>query len=245
MAMNWGINEKQSSIGFYQMSNEVDTVLLCDKELWMHLDAKTQTSFQQINDEFYHYSRLNHDYEKGEDFLQNPRLICDGNPEKISVTELAEIIKTQKVIFYTGAGISAKAVPVMNELMENLKLFSVMAGAIKLENYIADVINNPDFYAKVMRDFFDSCENAKPTVAHKELAKIIRAHPHVLITENLDQLHQKTGVEPMVFAGFLQKLADDVMRANYVITIGLNSDESGFLFAYKKQNPHEKIMVQE
>jgi NAD-dependent deacetylase len=240
IAMRWEINEKQSSIGFYPVNSEIDTDFLCDKELFARLDAKTQTSFRRVDDEFYYYSKLNHDYEKTENFSPVPKLIYSGIPEKISVAELADIIKTQKVIFYTGAGISAGAVPVMDELMENLKLFSALAGKIKLENYVADVINNSDFYTKIMENFFNRCENAEPTVAHQELAKIINAYQYLLLTENVDKLHQKTGIEPTIFPEFSQKFAD--INADYLITIGLNTDESGFLFAYKKQNPLGKII---
>ncbi|MDR1334944.1 MAG: hypothetical protein LBJ19_01555 [Holosporaceae bacterium] len=67
----------------------------------------------------------------------------------------------------------------------------------------------------------------------------------MLITENLDQLHQKTGLSPLVSAGrdhYSSAMANDIQNINFVITVGLNTDESGFLKWYKANNPRGKII---
>jgi NAD-dependent SIR2 family protein deacetylase len=163
----------------------------------------------------------------------------------IPIAELAEIIKTQKVIFYTGAGISAGTVPTMDELMQDLKISQNLTKGRNLQNYIMEIIKNPDRYVEILRRFYDRCENAKPTIAHRELAKIAQRHSHTLITENLDQLHQKTKLSPIVFAGhdkYRQVLANEIQNINFVITVGLNTDESGFLKWYKQNNSRGKII---
>jgi NAD-dependent SIR2 family protein deacetylase len=163
----------------------------------------------------------------------------------IPIAELAEIIKTQKVIFYTGAGISAGAVPTMNELMKDLKISQKLTEGRNLQNYVAEIIENPGRYVEILRRFYDKCENAEPTIAHRELAKVAQRYSHTLITENLDQLHQKTKLSPIVFAGhdkYSQVLANEIQNINFVITVGLNTDESGFLKWYKQNNPRGKII---
>jgi NAD-dependent SIR2 family protein deacetylase len=163
----------------------------------------------------------------------------------ISIVELVEIIKTQKVIFYTGAGISAGTVPTMDELMKNLEMSQKLKEGRYLQNYVAEIIENPDHYVGILRRFYDRCENAEPTIAHLELAKMAQRYRHTLITENVDQLHQKTKLSPIIFAGhdkYSLVLANEVQNINFVITIGLNTDESGFLKWYKQNNPRGKII---
>lgn len=176
------------------------------------------------------------------------KLVCRGHPERISEKELAEIIKNKRVIFYTGAGISAGYVPTMNQLMNDLKITEETPN--KLEEYITDLIIDSESYLKILENFFDKCENALPSNAHNILARFVRKGEQLLITENLDQLHQKTGLTPIVLAShdnysqgeFSEKIRKEVLKSDALITIGLNSDESGFLKFYKKLNPRGKII---
>ncbi|MDR2401981.1 MAG: hypothetical protein LBD32_00745 [Cytophagales bacterium] len=58
-------------------------------------------------------------------------------------------------------------------------------------------------------------------------------------------MHQKTGLSPIVFAakdGYSRKMVDDVKNTKFVITVGLNTDESGFLKWFKQNNPSGKIV---
>jgi len=176
------------------------------------------------------------------------KLVCRGHPKTISEKKLAEIIKNKRVIFYTGAGISAGYVPTMNQLMNDLKITEETPN--KLEEYITDLITDSESYLKILENFFDKCENALPSNAHNILARFVRKGGQLLITENLDKLHQKTGLTPIVLAShdnysrgkFSERIRKEVLKSDALITIGLNSDESGFLRFYKKLNPRGKII---
>jgi NAD-dependent SIR2 family protein deacetylase len=246
--LGWGIENKSHEKFniLFTGNDDIDIVISCDEKSWLSLEEKLRKFFQKIGDEFC-YSRLGRSYPKSkkseESFPENRKLVCKGTPTSISLTELAEIIKTKKVVFYTGAGISAEAVPTMNKLMTDLKFSQKLKDGRNLQNYIAKIIKNPDPYVEILRRFYERCENAEPSVAHQELAKMALRYEHILITENLDQLHQKTKLSPLVFAGkdrYSSTMKNDIWNINFVITIGLNTDESGFLKWYKTNNPHGK-----
>jgi NAD-dependent SIR2 family protein deacetylase len=252
-AMCWGIENKSGEKFNILFTNDdtIDVVISCDEKSQQSLERKFRKLFKKNGTEFF-YSRLGRDYPKAEEhderasyFPEDQKLICKGTPMSISIAKLAEIIKTQKVIFYTGAGISAGAVPTMNELMNDLGLSQNLKEERDLQKYVGEIIRNPDHYVKILQKFYDKCKNAAPTVAHAVLARIVRSYHHLLITENLDQLHQKTELDPIVFAGYdkySEALKGNVENTNFVITIGLNTDESGFLKWYRTNNPRGKII---
>jgi NAD-dependent SIR2 family protein deacetylase len=252
-AMCWGIENKSSEKFNILFTNDdvIDIVISCNEKSQLSLDREFRKLFKKVGTEFF-YSRLGRDYPKAEEhderasyFPEDQKLICKGTPMSIPITDLAEIIKTQKVIFYTGAGISAGAVPTMGELMNDLGLSQNLKEGRDLQKYVGGIIRNPNHYVEILQEFYDRCKNAAPTVAHTVLARIIRSYHHLLITENLDQLHQKTELDPIVFAGYnkySEALKSDVENTNFVITIGLNTDESGFLKWYKANNSRGKIV---
>jgi electron transfer flavoprotein alpha subunit len=70
------------------------------------------------------------------------------------------------------------------------------------------------------------------------LAQIVTKYKHPLLTENIDQLHQKTGVTPVVMPGRQKEsLGKIVKAAHYIVTIGLSTDDGGFLKYCKEVNP--------
>jgi NAD-dependent SIR2 family protein deacetylase len=251
--MAWGIENKahEKFNILFTSDDNVDIIISCDEKSWQSLEKKFRKFFKKVGNEFY-YSRLGRNYHEADKhdenascFPEDRKLVCKETPISISIAKLAEIIKTQKVIFYTGAGISARVVPTMDELMKDLGLFQNLKEERNLQNYVEEIIKNPSYYVEILRKFYGRCKNAALTVAHKELAKIVLRYKHILITENVDQLHQKTGLDPIVFAGsdkYSEALKTDVKNANFVITVGLNTDESGFLKWYKANNPHGKII---
>ena len=216
-------------------------------------ETESQRTFQKFGYEFV-YSLFKYAEEESTDeseelnlVLDDQRLVCEGTPTEMSCEELNEIIKMKNVIFYTGAGISAAAVPTMNVLLNALKISKDLEEGDKLQHYISDVISNPEKYTEILGDFFDRCEKALPTFAHVLLSECSKKFNHLLVTENVDQLHQKSGIEPIIFAGSDRYSSDEritalVKEADYIVTIGLNSDESGFLKFYKAQNPKGKII---
>jgi NAD-dependent SIR2 family protein deacetylase len=251
-AMAWGIENKSHEKFniLFTGDDEVDIIISCGEKSWLSLEEKFRKSFNKIGDEFF-YSRSGRGYpksksnEEASSFPEDRKLVCEGTPASISIAKLAEIIKTQKVVFYTGAGISAGAVPTMDQLMNDLKISQNLTDERNLQNYVAEIIENPDHYVEILRRFYDRCENTEPSVAHRELAKMVQRYGHILITENLDQLHQKTKLSPLVFAGkdhYSKAMASDIKDIKIVITIGLNTDESGFLKWYKTNNSQGKII---
>lgn len=63
-----------------------------------------------------------------------------------------------------------------------------------------------------------------------------------LLTENLDLLHQRTGINSLHHdnrGNWLKSNVseEDLKKIDYVVTVGLTSDESGFLGWYKAANP--------
>ena len=265
MCWQWtNAKDQEVSVSFVPIEsltdNKVDLVIKCRTAFVKSLPQKYQKLFK-FDGETYVYSTsagrqgrdqsstsaVNSEEDSQEEEVVLSKLICKGNPRKISEKELAEIIKNKRVIFYTGAGISASSVPTMNQLMNDLKMVKKFE---ELKEYIVDLIANSENYVKILQNFFDKCENALPSDAHNILAHFIQKRGQLLITENLDQLHQKTGLTPIVLASndnysrgkFSEKIKDEVLKSDAVITLGLNSDESGFLKYYKKLNPEGKII---
>lgn len=271
-AMSWEFsndNNQRFLVSFFPKKFEsreltVNLVIRSDKKSIESLSKASQNLFKQsINDLVYSNFGNHEDYdfsrESGDDsddvseaesfgcVPTDQRLICSGTPKRMSCRKLNEIIETRKIIFYTGAGISAEVIPTMNNLMQRLKISKELNKSDNLPRYIDDVIANPKKYAEILRDFFDRCENAQPTTAHVQLAKCAKRFGHLLVTENLDQLHQKTGIELTVFGGrdeYSQnsQIEEAIWESDFIVTIGLNSDESGFLKFYKRKNPKGVII---
>jgi NAD-dependent SIR2 family protein deacetylase len=67
-----------------------------------------------------------------------------------------------------------------------------------------------------------------------------------LITENLDCLHEASGVYPYrIDAKHLRDEvgSDSLIPFDYIICVGLSYDDRGFLGWYKKHNPQGKIIA--
>ena len=179
---------------------------------------------------------------------ENQKLVVSkGTPTRMSFEKLNSIIKTKKIIFYTGAGISAEAVPTMNILMTRLGIAKNLENDNKLQKYISEIMYNSAKYTEILRDFWERCESASPTKAHILLAECAKKFDHLIVTKNVDQLHQHSGIQPMVLSGNDNYSGDEKMislikTSDYIITVGLNSDESGFLKFYKTHNPNGKII---
>jgi NAD-dependent deacetylase len=252
-AMAWGIeNESHEKFNIlFERGDLVDIIMSCDKKSWQSLDREFRKFFKKVGNEF-RYSRSGRDYSEpdgwSEEFSYFPKdqkLVCNGTPQIMSIADLAKIIGTQKVIFYTGAGISAGAVPTMDELEKSLGFSQNLQEERNLQRYVGGILRNPDCYAEILQEFFNKCDDTEPTVAHVALEKMVTVFHHMLVTENLDKLHRKTGLDPIVFAGreqYSEALKNDVKNVNFVVTVGLHTDESGFLKWYKSCNPNGKII---
>ncbi|WP_333023818.1 hypothetical protein [Wolbachia endosymbiont of Pentidionis agamae] len=92
-----------------------------------------------------------------------------------------------------------------------------------------------------------------PTEAHYALKNIVLLKNWQLLTENLDLLHQRSGIEPIGRINRTDKInfcwlkkninPDHLKQIDFIITVGLNSDEVRLLALYKKHNLKGKIIA--
>lgn len=171
------------------------------------------------------------------------RILKDAHPTQIGQEILEEIIKSEKVLFYTGAGLSlASNVPAMNELYELLGLKEGEKFLFSLE----EAIEAPREFAEKIKIFHNACLYSAPTPAHLALKDLSFYQNTRIITENLDCLHEASGIFPYrIDANHLREEigGQSLNQFDYVICIGLSFDDRGFLGWYKKQNPQGKIVA--
>jgi NAD-dependent deacetylase len=230
---------------FLPVEDEVEVIIGIGQELHDSLPPDVRSRFRKTGSG-YRYQRLNIQdvsSEKVEYALSDDKkLVGSGKPSPISLTGIAKVIKTQTVIFYTGAGISASCVPVMAKLEQDLGITDMEAKR-NYSEFIVKFLKDIDSYVKIMQSFFHDCIHAAPSVAHESLKKIVEKYGHILCTENIDQLHQKTGLDPVIMPGRQNDaLIKYVKLARYIITIGLSMDDGGFLKYCKRVNPSIQII---
>lgn len=175
--------------------------------------------------------------------VSDRRVIENANPQFLSQKTLETIIRNNNILFYTGAGISrASDVPAMRELYEQLGLEEGERFLFSLEN----ALNNPKVFASKIFIFHRACLFSPPTEAHLALKELAIFKNIRIITENLDCLHERTGVYPYRINA--KELRDEIggaslLHFDYIICIGLSFDDKGFLGWYKEQNPNGKIIA--
>jgi NAD-dependent SIR2 family protein deacetylase len=169
-----------------------------------------------------------------------PRVLENPAPQSLDLPRVIEHIREKQCVFYTGAGISATVIPTMQQLMEKLQL----DGHKEKERFIqtvASALENPASYVQPMNEFYAACLYGTPTPAHEAIRDIAQRKNWGVLTENLDLLHQRSGIKPLHHEGSNWLRAnvseEDLRKIDYVITVGLASDESGFLGWYKAINP--------
>lgn len=90
----------------------------------------------------------------------------------------------KKVLFFTGAGISAESgIPTFAE-QEGIRE--------KLTREFA--LNNPEEFRRIIKQMCDAVNGARPNVAHRVIAKC----NYPVITMNVDRLHQKAGSKKVI-----------------------------------------------
>lgn len=173
--------------------------------------------------------------------LATPLAIKNAHPKQITIEQAATLIHDKRVLIYTGAGISAGVVPTMGQLMEQFK-FAVKQDMVS-KNLLGQLLADPEFYTAIMSQFYNACLHGAPTTAHHAISELIQQYECELATENLDILHQKTGIVPIKRSDFWQIKRKELKQIDYIIAIGLASDESGLLAWYKQNNPQGLIIA--
>lgn len=175
-----------------------------------------------------------------------PRILEKQTPQIATLPEITKLINDKQCIFYTGAGISAGVVPAMAQLMEKLQLVNLKERG-RFVMILQRAIKDSSSYVRPMDEFYKACLYGKPTLAHNAIRDIVLKKEWGLITENLDLLHQRSGIKPLHHDGsnWLKSniSEEDLTKVDYVITVGLASDESGFLGWYKAANPKGTIIA--
>jgi NAD-dependent deacetylase len=168
------------------------------------------------------------------------RAFKDAHPLEMTIEQLAQLCKTSNVIFYTGAGISAGSqVPMMAQLMKGLDLEE---GEHFIDS-LRKVVQDPEKAAAYLRHFHKACILHPPTPAHKALAELASGQ---IVTENVDYLHEWTGIKPYRIEGDRLRCEIDPKTASSIdaiICVGLSVDDKGFLGWYKHHHPQGKIIA--
>ncbi len=169
------------------------------------------------------------------------RIFEQSTPQKITEDGILSIIADKNILFYTGAGISvASGVPSMTQLNDLLGLKEGEEFAISLEN----AFRNPEEFSKKISTFHNACFFSPLTQAHKALTKLAKFKNTKIVTENLDCLHEYSGILPYRINAKELREAGGIQLSNidYIICIGLSYDDRGFLGWYKNNNPNGKII---
>ncbi|MBA3953710.1 hypothetical protein H0X48_00115 [Candidatus Dependentiae bacterium] len=166
-------------------------------------------------------------------------------PHSISGDNLSQIIKQKRVVFYTGAGISACSVPSMQKL-EDMLGFARNGRRPDGLKTVSTMLSNPEMVTRNFGIFVLSTIESATTLAHKRLAVLAQHLKTSIITENIDLLHEATGIRPL-FAGD-QKTHDlwsaqNLQEVDLVICIGLSHDDRGFIAHYKNSNAQAQIVA--
>ena len=109
-----------------------------------------------------------------------------------------------KVIFFTGAGISADSgIPTFQD-QPNIRE--------KLSRNFAN--ENPKEYRETILQMVETCENAEPNAAHKAIAE--SGFP--VITMNIDKLHTKAGSKNVIEVHGVLPTKEQVLEEDFPIT---------------------------
>jgi len=175
----------------------------------------------------------------------------------ISTKKLATWIQTKHVVFYTGAGISAANVPPLAGWYKTTGYNNANSGSENLKNLFQKICERgEDLFLDDIYDMQSPIYEAEPTTAHRKLKELVdKTHTRIL-TENLDQLHEKTGIlalrvnrsrkygaSPKITEHLTRRPCNyDVKTVDIIVCIGLSGDHSGLLAYCKKENPNIKFV---
>lgn len=161
----------------------------------------------------------------------------------LSIQECARLIADKKVVFFTGAGISAAAgIHTLATLNDQLGIQSHAA----VDLFVLAALHNPEQLVNQALDFYRACRDHSPTPAHYSLARLSKSKGCQIVTGNFDLLHERSGIKPYrVFyeSHYVADLKAEWLREiDAVICIGMSNDIGSFLSAYKTHHP-EGIIV--
>lgn len=249
---NFCIDSGNSKSGFQLSFNGDDLIKeLTKEENALFSDKEGQKNYKYgcvVSDKRLSSKRSNNTYRFAQTlYAQN------ATPNKMSVPQIAKLINDKNVVFYTGAGISALVVPDVSKLN---KQFGVAFYDRNLKQddavtLIHKILKEPEKFSKIIDNFYKACLYSTPTSAHYAMKNIALLKSWQLLTENVDLLHQRSGIEvlgntggKMNFDWLMNNIKPEHLRQiDFIVTCGLNSGTVGFLALYKKHNPKGKIIA--
>ena len=148
--------------------------------------------------------------------------------------EEKEYFKRSCDVIYTGAGISTSVgIPDMQMLEKSLNIS-------ELDLFLTVLKQTPEQYTEHFLSFLKKIECATPSFAHKCIAKYQYNTNCIVITENFDMLHEKSGTK--VIHKNLEFIASS-LKGNKLIVIGLSKDHHGIIRRYRQLNPGKSVLV--
>lgn len=195
------------------------------------MSAKEKETGTQIPDDYY---------------VAKPRRLADyelGEGQLLTAPDLAEYVKTHKVVFYTGAGISINAgVPDMASWQEAMGIDLKQ----DMDDFLRRAVNDPEANLSSLQQFRHAAVELPPTPAHEAVKILAQKTGSQIMTENTDLLHERSGVRALHISGeWLRENVQEewLKEIDGVVAVGLNADDRGFLAWYKQQNPNGKIIA--
>ena len=222
------------------------------------------------NDQYYFYNATPETIERTMGrFIINRSVKRQPEPQRdhwralASAGDVADALNAtdpERILFYTGAGMSA-----VNKNVWTFATYKEKVGISEQANNEA-FTRNVEFADSFLRDestaynalqklslFASSCESSHPTRAHENFTQIMQLFGRVPLaaTTNIDWLHQRTGLDvPFLtrrngmvlpyldkdrwFARALETRIDIIEKA---IIIGRSSDTRGLISAIRARNP--------
>jgi NAD-dependent SIR2 family protein deacetylase len=245
---------------FISKKDEVYFEIVFDHLPSFYDEMTTNRFIERTDSEGKRYSIFSYEWRKDDQFVVNyprehekrdsntphylidtRRIIKESHPQPLNEAQLLSIITNNRVLFYTGAGLSvASGVPSMSQLYELLELKGVKEFAASLQ----EAIQHPEKFSQKILGFHNACFLSQPTKAHQALVRLAFYKNTKIVTENLDGLHEYSGIMPYrVDPEELRSIGGDSLSAiDYIICIGLSQDDRGFLGWYKRNNPTGQII---
>jgi len=145
--------------------------------------------------------------------------------KEISKKDMVEAINLLggSSIIYTGAGISRAA-----DIMTSDELYNVLNINHNYDTMVEIFVNKTSYILAQFKMFYMRLLHSKPTKAHLKIAKLVKEKKCKLVSENLDTLHEKTGVHAIYANDNIEKLLN--MRPDKVFLFGIGRPMCSRLF---------------
>jgi len=132
----------------------------------------------------------------------------------ITINKLTNLIRKNKTLFETGAGISYKVIPSFNKIRTYIG---------KYYN-IEKILLHPDKIINRFEKWFMKAIYSNPTIGHKSLKTICKITNSGLITGNFDNLHSKSGIIPINVQRNNYDLKKNIKKIKLLVVIGVDRD---------------------